>query len=103
MAEHHGFLPNLPTPDLAIGLLSKQFSHPKYYSVVAELDGRVVGSNFLDERSSFVAIGPVSVDPTQQNKSILCGRDECLQIIISLAHGMAGKCDRCCISGNIYQ
>ncbi|MHC4192362.1 MAG: GNAT family N-acetyltransferase [Planctomycetota bacterium] len=68
-AEHHNFPPNLPTPDLAIELLSKQFSHPNYYSVVAELDGRVVGSNFLDERSSIVAIGPVSVDPTQQNNS----------------------------------
>jgi GNAT superfamily N-acetyltransferase len=70
VAEHHCFPPNLPTPDLAIGLFSKQSSHPKYYSVVAELDGRIVGSNFLDERSSIVAIGPVSVDPTQQNKSI---------------------------------
>jgi predicted N-acetyltransferase YhbS len=70
IAEHHNFPPNLPTPDVAIELLSKQFSHPNYYSVVAELDGRVVGSNFLDERSSIVAIGPVSVDPNQQNKSI---------------------------------
>lgn len=70
IAEHHNFPPNVPMPDMAIGLLSKQFSHPNYYSVVAELDGRVVGSNFLDERSSIVAIGPVSVDPSQQNKSI---------------------------------
>jgi predicted N-acetyltransferase YhbS len=70
IAEHHNFPPNLPIPDLAIELLSKQFSHPNYYSVVAELDGRVVGSNFLDERSSIVAVGPVSVDPDQQNKSI---------------------------------
>jgi len=70
IAEHHNFPPNLPTPDKAIEVVSKQFSHPNYYSVVAELDGRVVGSNFLDERSSIVAIGPVSVDPNQQNKSI---------------------------------
>ena len=70
IAEHHNFPPNIPAPDMAIGLLSKQFSHPDYYSVVAELDGRIVGSNFLDERSSIVAVGPVSVDPGQQNKSI---------------------------------
>jgi predicted N-acetyltransferase YhbS len=70
IAEHHNFPPNLPIPDLAVELLSKQFSHPNYYSVVAELDGRVVGSNFLDERSSIVAIGPVSVDPGEQNRSI---------------------------------
>jgi predicted N-acetyltransferase YhbS len=70
IAEHYNFPPNLPTPDIALELLSKQFSHPNYYSVVAEIDGRIVGSNFLDERSSIVAIGPVSVDPTQQNRSI---------------------------------
>jgi len=86
VAEHHGFPPNLPTPDLAIGVLSKQFSHPKYYSVVAELDGRVVGSNFLDERSSIVAIGPVSVDPSQQNKSI--GR----QLMQHLLDRIGDKC-----------
>jgi predicted N-acetyltransferase YhbS len=70
IAEHHNFPPNVPNPDMGIGLMSKQFSHRGYYSVVAELDGRVVGSNFLDERSSIVAIGPVSVDPTEQNRSI---------------------------------
>lgn len=70
IAEHYNFPPNLPAPDIAIELLSKQFSHPRYYSVVAEIDGRIVGSNFLDERSSIVAIGPVSVDPAQQNRSI---------------------------------
>ena len=70
IAEHHNFSPNLPTPDIAIELLSKKFSHPNYYSVAAELDGRIVGSNFLDERSSIVAIGPVSVDPGEQNRSI---------------------------------
>ena len=71
IAEHHNFSPNLPTPYLAIGLLAKQFSHPNnYYSVIAEFDGRVVGTNFLDERSSIVAIGPISVQPSQQNKTI---------------------------------
>jgi N-acetylglutamate synthase-like GNAT family acetyltransferase len=70
IAEQHNFPPNLPTPDVGIGLVSKQLSHPNYYSVVAELAGRVVGSNFLDERSSIVAIGPVTVAPSEQNKSI---------------------------------
>jgi predicted N-acetyltransferase YhbS len=70
IAEHHNFPPNVPNPEMAIELLSKQFSHPDYYSVVAELDGRIVGSNFLDERSSIVAVGPVSVDPGEQNRSI---------------------------------
>jgi predicted N-acetyltransferase YhbS len=70
IAENHNFPPPPPAPDMAIGLLLKQLSHPGFYSVVAELDGRIVGSNFLDERSAIVAMGPVTVDPSVQNSSI---------------------------------
>ena len=38
--------------------------------MVAEQDGRIEGSNFLDERSAIVAMGPVTVDPRVQNSSI---------------------------------
>ncbi len=48
-------------------------SHPSFYAVVAELDGRIVGSNFLDERSTIAGLGPITVDPSVQNKRI--GRD----------------------------
>lgn len=70
IAQNHNFPPPPQSPDMAIGLLSKQLSHPSFYSVVAELDGRIVGSNFLDERSAIVAMGPVTVDPRVQNSSI---------------------------------
>ena len=39
-------------------------NHPHIYGVVAERAGRILGSNFMDERSIISAIGPVSVDPT---------------------------------------
>jgi predicted N-acetyltransferase YhbS len=70
IAEKHGFPPPLPDPGVAIGLVSRQLSHPGYYAVVAELEGRVVGSNFLDERSSVAGIGPITVDPTVQNSQV---------------------------------
>ena len=35
-----------------------------------ERDGRVIGSNFLDERSTIAGIGPVSVDPPVMNGTI---------------------------------
>jgi hypothetical protein len=38
-------------------------SHPGFYSVVAEMDGRIVGSNFLDERSTIAGLGPITVTP----------------------------------------
>ena len=37
---------------------------------LAELDGRVVGSNFLDERLRISGIGPISVDPAVQESGI---------------------------------
>jgi Acetyltransferase (GNAT) family len=44
--------------------------HPHIYGVVAELDGRVVGSNFIDERSIIAGIGPITIDPDVQNRAI---------------------------------
>jgi predicted N-acetyltransferase YhbS len=38
--------------------------------LVATHDGRPVGSNFLDERGSIAAIGPVTVDPALQDGNI---------------------------------
>jgi len=34
--------------------------------VVAEVDGRVVGSNFLYEGDPIAGVGPISVDPEYQ-------------------------------------
>lgn len=48
--------------------MSFLLSHPKFYKTVAEFEGRVVGSNFLDERSDIAGIGPISVDPQIQGK-----------------------------------
>ena len=45
-------------------------AHPKFYSVIAEVDGRIVGSNFLDERNAIAGVGPITVDPTVQNRAI---------------------------------
>ena len=45
-------------------------AHPRFYSVVAEAKGRIVGSNFLDERSRIAGVGPITVDPTGQNRGV---------------------------------
>jgi GNAT superfamily N-acetyltransferase len=70
IAEAHNFPPAFPDPDVAIGLLSRLLAHPGFYGIVAELDGRVVGSNFVDERSTIAGIGPITVDPAVQNRTI---------------------------------
>jgi len=70
ISEAHGFPPDFSAPEVAIGLLTWMLTHPKFYSVVAEIDGRIVGSNFLDERNTIAGVGPITVDPTVQNRAI---------------------------------
>ena len=70
IASEHNFPPDFPTPTLAAGLLSMLLGHPGFYSVVAEVNGEVVGSNFLDERSTIPGVGPVTVDPAVQNHGV---------------------------------
>jgi predicted N-acetyltransferase YhbS len=70
IASRHGFPGDFPSAEVAGDLLARFLSHPGFYGVVAELDGRVIGSNFLDERSSIAGVGPVTVDPTIQDRGI---------------------------------
>jgi GNAT superfamily N-acetyltransferase len=70
ISRQHDFPPDLPAPEAGIGLLGMLFSHPSFYCVVAESEGRVVGSNCLDERSAIPGVGPVTVAPRVQNRSV---------------------------------
>jgi predicted N-acetyltransferase YhbS len=70
IARQHNFPPDVPTPERAVDLLSMMLSHSGFYSVVAEANGQVVGSNFLDERSHVVGVGPITVDPAVQNGGV---------------------------------
>ena len=67
---HHNFPPDFPEPAIAIGLLSDLLSRKNVYSVVAEVDGQVVGSNFLWETAAVAGVGPITVNPATQNVSV---------------------------------
>jgi GNAT superfamily N-acetyltransferase len=79
LATGHGFPPDFPLPEVAVQVLSGLLSHPGFYSVVAETDGAIVGSNFLDERSRIAGVGPITVDPAAQNIGI--GRQLMLAVL----------------------
>ena len=68
-ATHH-FPPDFPDPAAAVTLLARMLAHPGFYVVVAECDGRIVGSNAMDERSMIAGIGPITVDPQRQNAGV---------------------------------
>jgi predicted N-acetyltransferase YhbS len=70
ISEAHGFPSDFPGPDVPVGMLRWMLEHPKFYGVVAEIDGRVVGSNFLDERNPIAGVGPITVDSAVQNRAI---------------------------------
>jgi len=85
----HGFPCDLPGSEAATGLLSMMFSNPGFYSVVAEVDGQIVGSNCMDERSVIRGVGPITIDPGAQNIGV--GR-RLMQAVMDRAndHGAAG-------------
>jgi predicted N-acetyltransferase YhbS len=66
----HGFPCDFPGPEVTIGILSMVFSAPGFYCIVAESEGRIVGSNCLDERSIISGIGPLTIDPKAQSRGI---------------------------------
>jgi predicted N-acetyltransferase YhbS len=67
VADQHNFPHEFPAPDAALGVVRSMISDPGHYGIVAELNGRIAGSNFMDERSTIAGIGPISVDPDVQN------------------------------------
>ncbi len=84
LADHHNFPPDFPSPEVGSGLLGTLIGHPEFYGVVAEDAGRIIGSNFSDERASVVGIGPISVDPAIQNSGV--GR-QLMQDVLDRAAG----------------
>jgi len=70
ISRAHNFPPDIPHLDHAVRLITMCFSTPGFYSVVAEDNGRVLGSNILDERAIIHGIGPITVDPTTQNRGV---------------------------------
>jgi GNAT superfamily N-acetyltransferase len=69
LATRHGFPPDFPAPETAIGVLSMMFSSPGFFCVVAEQEGNIVGSNCLCEGAPIAGVGPITVDPAAQNRS----------------------------------
>ena len=70
IASNHNFPSDFPSAEVAIGLMEMLLSHPRFFSVVAEVNGEIVGSNFLDERSAVAGLGPITVDPKLQNRRL---------------------------------
>ena len=68
--DHHQFPRDFPEPEAAARLMGAWIPHPSIWGVVADADGRIVGSDFLDERDPIRGVGPITVDPDGQNSGV---------------------------------
>jgi GNAT superfamily N-acetyltransferase len=68
--DYHRFPRDFPALEAALGLMSNWIPHPQVWGVVAEIDAKIVGSNFLDERDPIRGVGPITIDPEGQNKGV---------------------------------
>jgi len=70
ISNYHNFTPDFPSAELAIGLLTHTFSRDDIYTTVAEIDGKIVGSNVFWENGEIVGVGPITIDSNVQMGSI---------------------------------
>jgi len=70
VSGEHGFPPDFPSVEAAALPLKWMIEHPRFYGAVAVRNGKVIGSIFMDERSSISAIGPITVQPGEQNAGV---------------------------------
>src|SRR5829696_2251224 len=71
----------------ASALLGVFIHHPMIWGIVAESDGRIVGSNFLDERSPIRGVGPLTVAPEGQNSGV---ERKLIQAVLARGEGARG-------------
>jgi hypothetical protein len=70
LADRHGFPHDFPTLASAAQPIRWMIGHPGFFSVVAEHDGRIIGSNHMDERGTISGIGPITVEPGEQDHHV---------------------------------
>lgn len=85
--DHHRFPRDFPALEAATGILGIWIPHPEVWGVVAEIDGSIVGSNFLDERDPIRGVGPLTIDPDGQNAGV--GR-KLMEAVLQRGEGAAG-------------
>ena len=59
LANAHNFPPDFPNAEVATGVVRGMLGNSGFFGVVAEADGKIAGSNFLDERNSISGVGPI--------------------------------------------
>jgi len=70
ISRSHNFPPDIPDLETGKYLMTHIFSSPTNYSVVAEINGEVVGSNVIGEDNEIAGIGPITIRPDVQERDL---------------------------------
>jgi GNAT superfamily N-acetyltransferase len=70
IADGHNFPVEPPSREFTSFKVADMLANDGFVGLVAERDGDVVGSAFIDERDAIAGIGPVTVDPAEQDDGI---------------------------------
>ena len=70
IATRHSLPIEPPSRDFADFKVAEMIAHDGFAAVVAERDGEILGSAFVDERAVVAGIGPVTVDPGAQDEGV---------------------------------
>ncbi|HYE17397.1 MAG TPA: GNAT family N-acetyltransferase [Tepidisphaeraceae bacterium] len=87
IAARHNFPKDIPSAELGAMFAAAMVTTPGVFGVVAEIDGQIVGSNFLDHRDPIAGVGPITVDPAVQAKGV--GR-QLMQAVLDAGRDAAG-------------
>ena len=87
VSSRHNFPADFPSAEVGIQFTNMLFANANVFSVVAENDGVVVGSNHLWEYDEIRAVGPITIDSTAQAKG--AGR-MLMEAVISRGSGSRG-------------
>ena len=85
--DRHRFARDFPTLDAAADLVAGFIAHPSIWGVVAEHEGAIIGSNFVDERGPVRGVGPITVDPRAHQRGV--GR-RLMAAVLERSSGAAG-------------
>ena len=70
IAHQHNFPVEPPSPEFTHHTVADMLASDGVAAFVAEMDGAVVGSAFIDERDAIVGVGPVTVAPGTQDAGV---------------------------------